>query len=41
MEVAYILQTKEYNLNDEEIVLIIKKLIRLRRAAIHTDSYYC
>ena len=39
MEVAGILQMKVYDLNDEEKVPIIKKLARLRRAAIHTDSY--
>ena len=39
MEVANILPMKMYDLNDEENMPIIKNMVRLRRVAIHTDSY--
>ena len=39
MDVSNILQMKMYNLNNEEKVSIIKKLVWLRRGAVHTDSY--
>ena len=41
MEVSNIPQMKIYYLYDEDTVSIIKKMARLRRAAIHNYSYFC